>query len=368
MIHPFNGEMLLVARRSRELTQSQLAKSTGISGKNLSKYENGLMSPSDDAASSLAVALDYPVGFFCRKPTLIGVMGGAVFHRKQTSLSTRKLYGVHALAEIRRLEVTKMMQVLDVYPPVLQEYPVDYFEDDPEKIARSVRTAMNLPPGPIFNLTETLERNGCVVVAHEFDSRQISGFCQRDARYPPCFLHMNVEMPPDRWRWTLAHELGHLVMHFDESTESESRKTRKMIERQADLFAAEFLTPAHAIGHSLNGLTFQKLGGLKREWKVSMQSLITRAYHLGTISDGQRRAMYMRLSKAGYRTREPATLDPPVEKPSLMSQLAQRHLDELGYSRTELREFISIGETDFRKYYLANDILESLGINEIVNK
>lgn len=102
-------------------------------------------------------------------------------------------------------------------------------------------------------------------------------------------------------------------------------------------------------------------------WKVSMQSLITQAYHLGTISDGQRRAMYMRLSKAGYRTREPATLDPPVEKPSLMSRLAQRHLDELGYSRAELREFISIGETDFRKYCLANDILESLGINEILN-
>ena len=199
-----------------------------------------------------------------------------------------------------------------------------------------------------------------MIVPHEFDSRQIDGFSQRP-KYPPCFLHLNSQMPPDRWRWTLAHELGHLVMHSDPMA------SPKEVERQAALFAAELLAPAREIVSQLEGLTFQKLGGLKREWKISMQALMTRAYHLGVISQGQRRAMYIRLSKAGYRTREPETLDPPMEEPSGMAHLAIRHLDDLGYSRRELCDLLAIGEPEFRKLYARpDDILESLGIDDIM--
>ena len=282
--------------------------------------------------------------------------GGAIFHRKQQSLSVGQLYQAHALAEIRRLEVMALLNSLGVEERPIPEYPVELFDDDPEKIARSVRAAMNIPPGPIFNLTEILERNGCVVVAHDFNSRQIDGFSQRPM-YGPCFLHLNSQLPPDRWRWTLAHELAHVVMHDDPMAHP------KLVEEQADRFAAEFLAPGHEIAPLLSGLTFQKLGGLKREWKISMQALITRAYHLGTITDRQRRSMYVRLSKAGYRIREPETLDPPVEKPGKMAQLAQSHLDELEYGRTELGDLLAIGDEDFRKNYIpSDDIIGVLGL------
>ena len=356
----FNPEMLVLARRSREMTQAHLAELSAVSPTTVSRYEAGTLSVTDDSLSRLATAVNYPVSFFCRKPTLVGAMGGAVFHRKQQSLPTKKLYRAHALAETRRLEITAMLNSLDINPSSLPEYPVELFEDDPEKIARSVRVAMNIPPGPIFNLTETLERSGCVVVAHDFGTYQIDGFSQR-SKYPPCFLHLNSQLPPDRWRWTLAHELGHVVMHF------EPMVPLKEVEDQANIFAAELLAPASEIGPQLDGLTFQKLGGLKREWKISMQALITRALHLGTISQGQRRSMYIRLSKAGYRTREPETLDPPVEKPSLMALLARRHLDELKYSRTELCELLAISATEFRRHYVgSDDILETLGIDDII--
>ena len=356
----FNPEMLALARRSREMTQTQLAELSALTATSVSRYETGTLSVANDALSRIAAALGYPMKFFMRKPTLIGTMGGAVFHRKQQSLPARKLYQAHALAETRRLEITTMLDSLDIHPSSPPEYPADLFEDDPEKIARSVRVAMNIPPGPIFGLTKALERNGCIVVAHNFGSNRIDGFSQR-AKYPPCFLHLNSQLPPDRWRWTLAHELGHVVMHF------EPMESPKLAEQQANLFAAEFLTPAREVGPQLNGLTFQKLGGLKREWKVSMQALITRAYHLGAISEGQRRSMFMRLSRAGYRTREPETLDPPVEKPFMMTLLAQRHLDELEYSRAELCDLLAISESEFRTHYIgSDDILETLGIDDII--
>ena len=356
----FNPEMLTLARRSRELTQVQVAELSGLSPTSISRYEMGTLSVSESSLTRIAVALSCPVNFLCRKSVLIGVAGGAIFHRKQQSLPVRKLYCAHALAEIRRLEITTMLRSLDIHTSPLPEYPVDLFEDAPEKIARSVRASMNIPPGPIFNLTEALERNGCMVVAHDFGSHQIDGFSQRPS-YPPCFLHLNSRMPPDRRRWTLAHELGHVVMHFDPMA------SPKVVEQQADLFAAELLTPAREVGPLLDGLTFQKLGGLKREWRVSMQALITRAYQLGNISHGQRRSMFVRLSRAGYRTREPETLDPPEENPSWMLQLVQSHLVGLGYSIPELCDLLAIGESEFRKHYMRfDDILETLGITDII--
>lgn len=352
MTPDFNPEMLVLARRARGLTQARLAELAAVPPASLSRHEAGTLGVSADSLARLAAALDYPAGFFCRKPTLLGTGGGAVFHRKQQSLPTKKLYQAHACAETRRLEITTLLNSLGDTPPSMPEYPVELFDDDPAKIARSVRAAMDIPPGPISNLTETLERNGCMVVGHDFGSRQLDGFSQRP-QYPPIFMHLNNELPPDRWRWTLAHELGHLVMHFDPMA------APRTVEAQANLFAAELLTPAREIGPMLDGLTFQKLGGLKREWRVSMQALITRACQLGAISERQRYSMFARLSKAGYRTREPATLDPPVEKPAWMKQLAQRHFAELDYGIAEISALLAISGAEFMRYY-TDDILSSV--------
>ena len=358
----FNPAMLSLARKTRQRTRTQVANFLGVSVPTVSKYESGAKPMPDERVKEVAAALDYPVGFFYRREPLIGSGPALLYHRKQQSVSAKKLHEVHALAEVRRLEINSMLESLDVSLPVPYFYDVEEYGDEPEKIARSVRAAMNIPPGPIFNLTEVIERNGYVVVVHDFGSRQIDGFSQRPY-CPPCFIHLNSELPPDRWRWTLAHELGHLVMHFDPMQEP------KLVERQADLFAGEFLTPANEIGPQLAGLSFHKLAGLKIEWQVSMQSLINRAYHLRTISASQRKSMFVSLSRAGYRTREPEDLDPPVERPTMMMELAQRHMDELEYSRSELCEFIAIGEAEFKKHYIeSDDILTTLGIDDILRK
>ena len=343
----FNPQMLVLARRSRSLTQDELAKRAGVVRTSLSRYEMGTLTVPDHALSKLADALDYPPAFFRRNTTLLGTGGDAVYHRKRQSMPTKALYHAHACAEIRRLEITTLLQSIGEDVPMLPEYPVDFYED-PARIARTMRAAMNIPPGPVFNLTATLERNGCVVVAHDFMSHHLDGFSQRPP-YPPNFIHLNAALPPDRSRWTLAHELGHLVMHFEFTDSS------RLLEEQANLFASEFLTPAHEIAPQLAGLTFQKLSGLKMEWMVSMQSLITRAYHLNLISDRQRQSMFTRMATAGYRTREPATLDPPVEKPSMMVQLAERHYTELDYTPDELASLVMVNERDFWKHY-SNDV------------
>lgn len=354
--HGFNPEMLALARKSRGLTQVELAIGAGVDRSALARYESGDRSVPVDALAKLSAALEYPIGFFERNPQLLGVGGGAIFHRKRQSMRIRALYHAHACAEIRRLEIATMLHSLGDDPPILPEYPVEFFDDDPAKIARTVRAEMNIPPGPVFNLTQTLERNGCIVVGHDFESRYLDGFSQR-AKYPPSYIHMNNALPPDRWRWTLAHELGHLVMHFD------LMESPRVAEEQANKFAAEFLTPAHEIGSQLANLTFQKLSGLKMQWMVSIQALITRAHQLSAITPRQYQSMFTQLSKAGYRTREPAALDPPKEPPRKMVELARRHYDELHYKPQELASLLMINDVELIRYY-TDDIWQD--INEIV--
>src|SRR5437588_10942690 len=116
-------------------------------------------------------------------------------------------------------------------------------------------------------------------------------------------------MPPDPERYSLAHELGHLVGHS---------APHPTMEEEANRFASEFLMPAADIRASLHDITIPRLAALKRYWKVSMAALLRRAYELGTINERRYRFMNIQLSKAGYKMREPIETDPPTEQTSLM--------------------------------------------------
>ncbi len=335
--------MVVLARKARGQTQKSLATSMGISQTLLAKYEAGSRVVTSTHLSALAHSLDYPQGFFTRHAHVQGAGQSEIFHRKRNKASASLMERAYAEAQIRRLEVTQMLESAPQLP-LLPSYPVDEFEEDPEKIARTVRACWQLPHGPIFNVTRTLEDNGCIVLAHEFGSHHIDGFSHRSIGSPP-FFHLNSTLPPDRWRWTLAHELGHAVMHFDPG------EPHQVVEKQADLFAAEFLAPGHEILPSLFRLNFQSLAELKREWKISMQALVMRAHHLGVLDARQKAGMFARLSKAGYRMREPETLDPPVERPELAYRLVQFFLHNMEFSRSELCTMLKINETDLRASY-----------------
>lgn len=155
---------------------------------------------------------------------------------------------------------------------------------------------------------------------------------------PPLFF-INSNMPMDRVRFTLCHELGHLVMHQIPNSE---------MEKQADEFAAEFLMPASEIKKSLNNLTLEKLSALKQYWKVSMASIIYRAKSLNKITLNQARYLYAQMARLGYKTKEPEWLEPPKEQPNLFYDLIDVHFKELDYSEEELTKLLLINQFEFR--------------------
>ena len=345
-----NPELLALARKSRGLTQSALATSTGVHQSLITRYEGGQRAVQGDDLAVIAQFLDYPESFFYRRINgVTAPTSDSSWHRARTSLPVNVLHSAYANAGIRWLEVATLTEGYDIGAEVLPLLP-HYEYSDPERVAATVRAAWALPPGPVHNITRLVESKGCVVFAHPFGHRKLDAFSARIVGQP-AFIHINESLPPDRWRYTVAHELGHLVMHSDLSCVPDDA------EGDAHRFASAFLMPASDIQYMLHNLSIPALAALKLEWKVSMSSLVKRADTLRTILPAQARALYIRLNKAGYKMREPEHIDPPQEYPGKAWEMVKHHLTILGYRREELRELLHINERDFSCYYrdLADD-------------
>jgi hypothetical protein len=78
-----------------------------------------------------------------------------------------------------------------------------------------------------------------------------------------------------------------------------------------------------------------RLADLKRQWGVSIQALIERAYQLQVLAVGQRSAMYKQLSRMGWRIREPFSEELAQESPHLTENIAHTLLEK-GFSLQEI--------------------------------
>ena len=155
-------------------------------------------------------------------------------------------------------------------------------------------------------------------------------------------------------RFSLAHELGHLVLHDGSYTPA--------IEDEADQFAAELLMPAADISHQLEGLRFRDLGGLKTLWRVSMSALIYRAKALGFLTERQARTFWIQRNKLpGAPKREPGEFD--RETPRLMAKIAAHYVEEMGLTTEELARLAVVDhETLLRRYFGKESVvLRSVG-------
>jgi len=162
---------------------------------------------------------------------------------------------------------------------------------------------------------------------------------------PPVFF-INAFSPMDRLRFTLCHELGHVIMH---------RSIDPDMERQADEFAAEFLMPARDIKPYLVDISLAKLADLKRYWKVSMAALLKRATDLEVITPRKARSLWVELGKAGYRKREPVELDLPRESPSLLNEIIQAYTDDMEYSVSELALMLNLIDKETIEIYFDSE-------------
>jgi len=340
-----NGEMIQLAREARALTQTQLSEKTQISQASISKFERGELGVSEEQLQRLATVLDYPTSFFCRRNRLFGLSISGVYHRKRKSLSVLALKRIQAEINIRTMEVQTLLEGAELESEnEFCGFDVEDFHGDVEYIAALLRAKWRLPLGPVKSVIGAIESAGGIVVKCDFGTRKLDAQSHWIPGMPPLFF-VNRDIPADRLRFTLSHEIGHIVMH---------RIPTPNIEEEADLFASAFLMPRDEIMSELSPFSLERAMRLKRVWKVSIAALIMRAHHLGVIPEWKKRKLFTRMSAAGYRTKEPVTFE--AEEAATVRRLIETYQKGMGYGTRELASQLALSEDEFRCRYLGSPL------------
>jgi Zn-dependent peptidase ImmA (M78 family)/transcriptional regulator with XRE-family HTH domain len=338
------GDMLRLARQRLGFTQKAAAARLGIVQPVLSRMENGLAGPDSAFLMKAAQVYQVPVEFFdVRDPVYGPPVSVHAMTRGKSDVTARELELITAELNIRLMHLARFLEGVDY--DAMSDIPTLDVEQygSPEKIAATVRAHWKITSGPIRNLTQYVERAGIVVGFSNFGGASVSGVTFRVSGRPPLIL-LNRSHPADRMRFTLAHEIGHLVMH---------RFPTETMEDEANQFASALLMPAADMRTAFLGrrVTLQLLAALKPEWKVAMQALLMRASSLKFVSPNQSRYLWQQISTRGWRLKEPADLDFAPEEPKVLSSIVNAHLSDLGYSLDELTKLVRVHQSEFAEMY-----------------
>ncbi|MGH3754003.1 MAG: helix-turn-helix domain-containing protein [Pseudonocardiaceae bacterium] len=327
------GEVLETARRAQGLTQAELAERTGITQAALSRYENDLREPDAEALGRLADALGVTVSFLIHAGRPRGGVAMDAHLRRRATAPPGTWRQLEARLNVYRWHASHLFEEVSLRAEQ-HVSTLDPLDVTPEQAARFVRAQWRMPVGPVRHLAQWLEAAGCLLIGEDFGTSRIDGLSQWVGDYP--IILFNDAAPVDRLRLTLAHELGHLVLHADALSVDD-------VEAQADAFAAEFLLPGEVIRPSLRNLKIGRLLDLKREYGVSMQAIVERAYHLDLLSPTQRTSMYKMLSAKGWRSHEPGSGDIAPERPALAESIG-RSLSARGLTPQDIASIAGFSE------------------------
>lgn len=353
-----NGGMLRLGRQRKGFQQGEAAERLGVAQANLSRAENGIVVPSDDLIDRAVKVYELPRSFFFQPDTVYGApVSVHPMWRRKADVTLNDMDRIVAELNLRvmhtkrLLEAAEIAQVFDIPRLDIEEY------GDPEKIAALLRAHWKVPSGPVQDLTKLVEQAGAIVIHSPLAGPSVSGVTFAVPGMPPLIV-LNHEQPADRLRFTLAHELGHLVMH---------RFPTPNMEDEANAFAGAFLMPATDIRPYFSGrnIDFALLAALKPEWKVAMQALLMRARALKVVSPNQERYLWQQFNMRRMKLREPPELDFPKEVPSTISEIIRLHMGTLQYEMKDLETLLHMYAREIPNFYNFTDGMTPRGASHL---
>jgi Zn-dependent peptidase ImmA (M78 family)/transcriptional regulator with XRE-family HTH domain len=328
------GEVVITGRVAAGMTQEDLANAIGVTQAAMSRYENDLREPDSDTIDRIADALGVTLRFLERASRPTAALAVDAHMRRRATAKPTIWRQMEAQLNMVRMHSDFLREEIALAASLTMP-GFDPFTVNPSDAARMTRAQWQMPSGPARSIVRWIEAAGSVVLMTDLGNQRIDGLSQWTADHP--VIVVNSANPTDRMRWTLAHEIGHLVLHREDATDD--------MERQADAFAAEFLMPEILIRPELTNLTLGKAVDLKREWGVSIAALIQRAHQFGMLSDARRTSLFKQLSARGWRVREPASDEIAPEKAELLDHI-NAHLRRRGLDDAEVAELAGYRSPD----------------------
>lgn len=313
------GERIRAARLLLGMTQTELKEAAGVSQSLISAVEKGSREATADVVQAIASGIGMPMRFFADDgdtPT------DTLRYRKMANTSQ---------TEAKRVEQT-VKEVYRVARELLRDMPDrrqlpratgDLDPQDIEDLATETRRTLGVSDdSPLKHVTRACERAGIAVAplvlagTADDDETAVIGHsgasCWRGIEEPVLIGYFNSG-PGDRQRFTLGHEVGHVVLHSNRSSAANA-------EKEAHQFAGALLFPKERAMEVLSeDITLRGLAELKARWGMSIQSIIMRGGHLGLISTDRKTSLYKQISARGWNTQEPVKVH--AEQPLLLGAL-----------------------------------------------
>lgn len=277
-------------RQGLGLTQEQLASSSGITRQSIINYESAKTLPDSKILAALAKALGVTITDLLRSPQA----GLATFRfRSHTGFSQKPQF----LTEVLRwLETyTNLEKAVGLQPYLPESAPVHQLEGNQERIkeaAKRFRLCLGVGEAPIANLFEVVEDLGLKVLRkHIADSGFFGVSACSDEQGAFVLINLGHEdgtISIERQLFTLAHEIGHLILHRGEYqenlVEAGTKEEEKEREKVADYFASYLLMSDTEFNRDYN--QYHDVRSLKQHFRVSYKTVLYRLNELG-IADYQ---------------------------------------------------------------------------------
>jgi Zn-dependent peptidase ImmA (M78 family)/transcriptional regulator with XRE-family HTH domain len=312
-----SGDRIRQAREIKGITQAELAKAAGVDQSHISLLERDAREPSQAVLEKISLSTGFPIAFFRREPGP-GFPLGSLLFRKRKSAQVPQIE-LDQLRQVSRLMFEVWRAMSEEFKEIDIRVPRIPGEKNPTRAAKITRAALGLSPDtPIKHLITTLEKSGVSVIELQSDTEDHDAFSLWVDTEPrtPVIVIIGVKSG-DRCRFSVAHELGHLVLH-----QTISQPLRRL-EDDAHAFASEFLLPEETIKQELQTpVTLTALAEMKGRWGVSMQALLLKAHDMSLITDGQRNYLYKQMGIRRWVKNEPVSF--PAERPRLLQKMAER--------------------------------------------
>ena len=347
------GSRLKRAREALGLSLRELEAVIGaqVSAQAIGKYERDEMMPGSTALLALAKALGVSPEYLLSQREI--ELSGVDF-RKAPLAGAKEERAVEAsvLDKVERyLELEELLPDAELAweSPADNEFFIRHVEDA-EQAAEALRHLWKLGIDPIPFMAELLEDKGIKVIALDLPEN-VSGskaFVQRPGQEAVPVIVVNQGHNGERQRFSLAHELAHLVLRFSGLSESDQEKA-------ADRFAGSFLVAKdmllQLVGAHRTSISLGELAELKKVFKVSIASLVVRCSQLGVLSKAAYGRLWAQVRNLGWNSpssKEPHAL--PPERPQRMDRLCLRAVAEAAVSEARAAELlgISVRELDRR--------------------
>ena len=337
------GGRLKLARSAAGLSLRALEGRIGgrVTAQAIGKYERNESMPGSGVLIALARALGVSVEYLTSDRDL--ALEAVEFRKKPIARKSEETFVQAKVIDLleRYISIEQLLSLPSVEwdKPRGAPYPVVGDLSEVEQAAISLRTHWDLGRKPILSMVELLEECGVKVLALELsDIGGMTAYARRGGKNVDTVIVVNRRDSGERQRFTLTHELGHLVLAVDAKVDSE---------KAAQRFAGAFLMPADTvrteIGRRRTSIGWSELFNLKRVFGVSVQAIVYRCRDLGIISDAVYKRLFRDMSRLGWRNppyREPQRIE--AERPSRFERLCSRALAEKVISQAKAAELLGM--------------------------